>query len=266
MTNRSFVLLDDCLPPCTDDRDALVRKGWMKDIPLPFQKATFESLGVQSVSFESDPLNLSMLDEAMLNLDFRKEHYSQADWINMLTNDTSGSQVILEQLFARGQRFLYGLLFHEIFDIYERIEPPWDESPSVSIVVDLEGSSLPLKEIEECLTPMIPKTGFTSPEPCHLFLLGYGTETNGTEIDIKNTRCTSSLVELPKSDRLDKYGWRIFDFVARARTGWVSSEKSKFLPSSVSIMKERIEFYRYRETWKLGRDPFFIENMKECIY
>mmetsp|Transcript_10288 Transcript_10288/g.24658 ORF Transcript_10288/g.24658 Transcript_10288/m.24658 type:complete len:241 (-) Transcript_10288:2262-2984(-) len=240
----------------------------MKDIPLSFRQENIESLEVQSLSFDSDPLNLSILDDAILNLQLQKEHYSQADWMDVLGNTTNDSQVALEQLFARGQPFLYGLLFHELFDIYERIEPPWNEPPSASIVVDLEGSSrLPSKDIEECLAPMIPRPGFTSPEPCHLFLLRYGSlPTNGTESGITNTRCTSSLVELPTSDKLDKEGWRILDFISRARTGWVSAEKSKIMPSVASLLQERIEFYRYRETWKLGRDPFFIEDLKECIY
>ena len=67
--------------------------------------------------------------------------------------------------------------------------------------------------------------------------------------------------------------WRNADLVSHARSGWIGPSNNDPTPqegtaqhAAAQFIKERIEYRRYVETWKMGRDPFMISELEVCNY
>ena len=69
--------------------------------------------------------------------------------------------------------------------------------------------------------------------------------------------------------------WRNADLVSHARSGRIQPSNNNNVTQqeitaqrhvAARFVKERIEYRRYVETWKMGRDPFVISELERCDY
>jgi hypothetical protein len=264
--NRTFVLLGDCGRPCVKEKYSLVAKAWLDDISSGVKYDASNST-ISKLHLDNETFQASMVNEKILQLQFDQHHYNLSEWTDMMHTEQPNQLTTLEQMYARGGRFLYGLLFHEAFDILQRIDPPWHEPPTTSIVIDFE-IDFRSGEIEKCLDSMLPEPPRFTPEAehCHVFLLTAAQQPNDTNVNFIDPNCSFSFVHLTISSSTDGNWWRRIDLASRARSGWIAPFNSSLISAAPSFIEERMEYYRHRETWILGRDPFFITKLQECYY
>eukprot|EP00980_Cylindrotheca_fusiformis_P008292 scaffold1736_cov127-Cylindrotheca_fusiformis.AAC.106 len=258
------VLNSTCDQPCVKERYSLAAKAWLDN---GFSDTVKFDNAVPKLRFGSENVQSSMVDEEVLQLDFDKFHFSLAEWTNMICAEHPCQLNTLKKMFAQGGRFLYGLLFHETFDILERISPPWLEPPSTTIAVYLETGAR-ADDIEKCVASMLPEPLHFTPiaEQCHVLLLVKAHELDAKVSNFSSQRCSFSPVPVPSSALTNRDWWRAVDLASSVRSGWIAPFNSSSAPTTASLIGERIEYYRHRETWILGRDPFYIPKLQECIY
>jgi hypothetical protein len=238
-------------------------------------------------------------DEVLVSVRFSRNHYNLSDWNVLLQNGATYSLTILEQLFARGIKFLYGMLFHQVFSLRVRFESPWEHPPATTVVLDLENVQQSVDNLEKCMVSMFLMESnddgdLISPSDCHIFAIPSSNFFNATKFDDyawwKRERagsgtwrnCSNSFLPLydahqkdpPDFDK-DNIWWKNLDLISRARSGLIaplydsSEEEGSRIQTSSSlllIIKEWIEYKRHLETWKLGREPFRISKLQECFY
>lgn len=265
ISNRTFLLLEgDCGNASDKDKNIFDSKAWLAtDIVSATRPYICNNTRTK---FHFDGPHTSSWEESLsiIEPDFENQHYNLSHWRERIHSKSQGLQV--EHLFARGNTFLYGFLFHEIFDIKERINPPWNVPPTTSILLDKDVSNFSIKSIEKCLEPFVEEKSFTSNKAdCHIFVISEAKQSSDRNIDVNNN-CSYSFIELTSHSAPDGSWWRNIDIASHTRTGWIAPFHSTMPQATTTFMKERIEYYRYRETWKLGRDPFYISELKECYY
>lgn len=162
---------------------------------------------------------------------------------------------------------LYGTLFHEAFDILRRFEPPWNEQPTTAIALVHEKTHI-IEAALTCVSAMIPQSleYVSDVERCHIFHISATSNGSVAENNFSYGRCSASNIEIPTKidDVVDL--WQSIDSASQARSGWITSNENALASSVTSLIKERIEYYRHRETWLLGRDPFQISSLAECSF
>lgn len=255
-------MLEDCEGLCVKEHYSLATKAWL-DCDLSAVKSDFVKIGTYKAPVGGRTIHVSMENEKVIQLQFEQRQLNLAEWSDMIGTESANQLDTLQQMFALGGQLLYGLLFHEVFDIVHRIDPPWQESPSTSIVIDMEDRSIS-GEIETCLDSMLEEPLRFTPdeESCHVFLLTSKETANTTNSDLLTHRCSFSPIPIIG----DANWWRNIDLASRARSGWIAPINSSLLKPASSLIKERMEYYRHHETWILGRDPFYIPKLQECTY
>jgi hypothetical protein len=172
---------------------------------------------------------------------------------------THGSRTTTEKLYAQGIDFLYGMLFHRIFSLnleWNDTPTTWPDPSSISVLVPFEnrddGPTL-LREIQ-CLQSVLP----TIDRPCSVLLLSdHLSALNGVEKWLASRNCSAiTLTNEPKSEKA--FFQRVF-LASKARSGFIGNHSTLS-----NLLLEWIEYGRRIETWKLGRDPFAIQDLPKC--
>ena len=130
----------------------------------------------ESATPTASSMSSLIYDEALVTVRFSRNHYNLSDWDVLLQNGATDSMAILEQLFARGIDFLYGMLFHQVFSLPERFEPPWEYPPTMTVVLDLEDVPQIVDNVEQCIASMFLMESnddgdLISPSNCHIFAI-----------------------------------------------------------------------------------------------
>jgi hypothetical protein len=172
---------------------------------------------------------------------------------------THGSRTTAEKLYGEGIDFLYGMLFHRIFSLnLESNDTPttWPDPSSISVLLPFEngddGPNL-LREIQ-CLQSVVP----TIDRPCSvLFLSDRLSALTGVEKWLASRNCSViTLTNEPASERA--FFQRAF-LASKARYGFIGEHSGLS-----NLLLEWIEYGRRIETWKLGREPFAIQDLPKC--
>jgi hypothetical protein len=172
---------------------------------------------------------------------------------------THGSRTTTEKLYAQGIDFLYGMLFHRIFSLnleWNDTPTTWPDPSSISVLVPFEnrddGPTL-LREIQ-CLQSVLP----TIDRPCSVLLLSdHLSALNGVEKWLASRNCSAiTLTNEPKSEKA--FFQRVF-LASKARSGFIGNHSTLS-----NLLLEWIEYGRRIETWRLGRDPFAIQDLPKC--
>ena len=173
---------------------------------------------------------------------------------------THGSRTTAEKLYAQGIDFLYGMLFHRIFSLnLESNDTPdiWPDPSSLSVLVRFEngdfGPSLS-REIQ-CLQSVLPAID----KSCSVLLLSDRLSAlTGVEKWLASRNCSAiTLIEPePVSERAS---FRRVFLASKARSSFIGNRSTLS-----NLLLEWIEYGRRIETWKLGRDPFAIQDLPKC--
>jgi hypothetical protein len=170
-----------------------------------------------------------------------------------------GSRRTAELLFAQGIEFLYGMLFHQIFSLNMSLNDTpkaWADPSTISVSVHFEngddGPTL-LRKIQ-CLQSILPAID----RPCSvLFLSDHLSALTGVEKWLASQNCSAiTLTTDPASERA--FFQRVF-LASKARSGFIGNQSALS-----NLLLEWIEYGRRIETWKLGRDPFVIQDLPKC--
>lgn len=77
------------------------------------------------------------------------------------------------------------------------------------------------------------------------------------------------------SPQLQPVFWKAIQEASEARAGWIQprassssrvSSDGEVLQASATLTRGRLEYKRHYETWKQGREPFWITQLQECFY
>jgi hypothetical protein len=214
-------------------------------------------------------------------------HYNLSDWETRMDGQQSPEALErLEDLFAHGIDVLYGLLFHQVFSFRESMKTPWQNPLTMSFVLELTEDFSPsnIEKVEQCMDSMSPESNGDS--ECHIFVISTSWFLNGTKFEPflekrdgsrlwsqKKRSCTISFHQTPNKDDVDNQRWKNIDLVARARSGWIASgapasesNRTTTVTANSGLIRERLEYNRHVETWKLGREPFLISKLPNCYY
>jgi hypothetical protein len=266
ISNRTFVLLEDCVGRiCSgNNHTGLDIKAWLAPSE-ELKLYTQQNLTTVKINFDTEDTSIERV-APVLQLTFDQTRYSLVQW-----KDRIVASMDIDQLFARGQRFLYGLLFHETLDIFNRIDSlPFD----ISIVMEYSKKD---DNLTACLKSILSREeeeevsylSTTNKKSCNIFALDFDNATNTTEkypqeIHVGDNTCSISILNISSTITAQEW-WRSMDLAANARSGWITSitSSNRLL---TSFIQERMEYYRHRETWWLGRDPFYIPEFPICYY
>jgi hypothetical protein len=176
---------------------------------------------------------------------------------------THGSRTTAERLYTQGIDFLYGMLFHRIFTLknlssIDTINKTWADPSTISVAVhsgnDNTNSESSLIRQIQCLESVLPDID----RPCSVLMLSNRSSTlTGLQKWLKGRNCSAvTLTTEPASER--NFFQRV-SLASKARSGYIGHASV-----ASSLVLEWIEYGRRMETWKLGRDPFFISDLPKC--
>jgi hypothetical protein len=171
---------------------------------------------------------------------------------------THSSRTIAGKLYAQGIDFLYGMLFHRIFSLnLESNDTPdtWADPSSLSVLVRFADNGPGLLREIRCLQSVLSAMD----KPCSVLLLSDRVSAlTGVEMWLASRNCSAiTLTELePVSERA--FFQRVF-LASKARSGFIGNHSTLS-----NLLLEWIEYGRRIETWKLGRDPFAIQDLPKC--
>lgn len=285
LSNRTLIVQPNCQGrPCIDDWFILKPRPWANDIQNTTsfiqQKAQLQEYYAEwLVDDEGEPSAPFPEKETVIRVGFRQNHYNFTDWDRIFRryNRTQNNGTILIELFAQGIHFLYGMLFHRLFTFREHCEQPWGEFPPKKLVLlDLpEIRKTTNTRVSQCLDTLVSAKTVAkklTSHTCHIFVMTSKDATiNWTDDSFGEDSCHNcSFSWLPVYDE-DNYSdgwWKFLDLVSLAHSGWISFKQDVLSRSSdptTSLVKEWIEYKRYLETWKMGREPFIISEFPVCF-
>jgi hypothetical protein len=181
-------------------------------------------------------------------------------------DEQDGSDAVLEN--ARGciKSLIVAAETEEETSLFEKINRHV-EAPSCHIFVLSDTSTIQ----ETVLAPLLKNSS--------------GLMTFGKRDDDSPILCTFSFYDMIAENRdeavaakaaasfsISSYSWKQIQDSSQARTGWVETRHKEIgtqagiLNTKASFVRDRLEYKRYWETWKKGRDPFEIDPLPTCYY
>ncbi|KAG7371038.1 hypothetical protein IV203_019608 [Nitzschia inconspicua] len=220
----------------------------------------------------------------------------RSDW-KQLVIESNSSAVLgrLQDLYEHGKEVAYGILFHELMFPCERFSLVLESLPEISMILELHVGDKGAESIVHCINVLLQKN---SPDDvailpgsgisCHLYVVSGASRIEETAlspiieyigydlytISVGNDQqCSMSFLPIsePEGDaqKLGPTFWRSVQRAATARSGWIrpmnDSADARFQAGAI-FARQQLEYHRYYETWKQGREPFEISPLPECRY
>lgn len=159
---------------------------------------------------------------------------------------------MLDKLYHEGVDFLYGMLFEKSFFARALVRAPSDQQPKadpLAFTVAVHGDNT------ECLERIVSNQS----APCHIFFV----ENKGSTLAVPSQCSTFHLnaAEAESDDPSLQFLQGMMYVTERARSGFVSGPYSS---QSSDLIRQRIEFLRRQEVWKLGRIPPILPHFWTC--
>lgn len=182
-------------------------------------------------------------------------------WLTM--RDGSDTLDFLARLYELGVEFLYGMLFHEAFELHPNIkESAFDNNvpmgSSDQTTIAYLPSSLGTAKGLECIKGLL---GENDERPCHLLLANHlGGPSQDLLNQAKSINCSLWSANQPVEENLSSSSLAYFRqqlLASHARSGYIG-------PDDSSVALDWIAYKRRLEIWRLGRDPPIIPDFFEC--
>lgn len=234
---------------CNGQDHVLQVKSWIpRNANMSFDNIMEVQLDSKDFAFQR---NGTEQDAHVITVRSTRRH-SMRDFIS-----THGSRTTAEKLYAQGVFFLYGMLFHRIFslNLTSNNTPKTWADPSILVPFEKGDNGHGLLPEIQCLQSIL---SVAVDRPCSVVFLPDRLSTlTVVEKWLASRNCSVvTLTNKPASER--DFFQRVF-LGSKARSGFIGNH------SAVSnILLEWIEYGRRIETWKLGRDPFVIEDLPKC--
>jgi hypothetical protein len=170
-------------------------------------------------------------------------------------NQGGGRRKMAEALYTYGPDFLFGMLLQEVFvEVLPRQQVPKLDPTAWTVGLDIRGTPPSEHLPRVCLDLAL---GNRTNGECQVVILGDAqTSAQSLQKQVEdNYNC--SVVEVT-----DSQPGRAVAVTRQVRHGWISVGAKRDALSS--RIRQRIEWERVQETWKLGRFPIEVPPFRDC--
>ncbi len=244
------------------------------------------------------------LDAIVLFMPNATMRYGVSEWHALLDDERKPDvRRLLEDMFAQGQDVAYGILFHELFSYCPAVSIDDGNFAAYSYVLHLESrASLSVETIQRCMVSVLHANEeensivagvLEHDKSCHFYIMAdiptiqnsvlasmiHQSETESPRLIVGQDQgsCSFSFLYMgivdesdhDENEALPPTFWKHVEEASAARAGWIGPENPKKfgrLGVGAGLVRERFEYKRHHETWKQGREPFWIPKITECFY
>jgi hypothetical protein len=268
-------------------------------------ETSFDELLATGISGNGTDLSDDSLVVLLDELNALKTNFSEWNTLIADKSSSDGGRERLSDLFAHGSDVLFGLLFHELLsycpfpDIQDEFLLPQVASSSAAVLQLESAVTNDMESLRTCIESIFfPSAGGSSDDranadaTCHVYILSdvpsiketvlasmvLTAESESPRLMVRRDRfcsfsfyyTTSASHDLNKNTpQLSLFSWKGIQVAAGARRGWIRATEPRpkgTHSAALALTRGRLEYKRYFETWKQGREPFLIGQLPECLY
>jgi hypothetical protein len=183
----------------------------------------------------------------------------------IVSNKTDFSPEQAGMLYSQGVDFLYGMLFHETFSFQSIVlEKNGAEletrDPTALMLTFYIASDQDVDTGRACLNTLL----LEDTRPCHVFVIAEDQQTLPPLENCSTVALNRQSFNYTYDDPLEKINFLFFQDMTyaadRARSGFIGKAGS----SKSALIRERMEYLRRVDTWKLGRIPPILPVFRMC--